>query len=161
MLWWKRSSWIRGRGEVSRDVVAAGGCGATTGGHVEKYFGSSGRSAATGIRHAWRRRGRGGGVGLGQWWVREEREMGFWYAGTDTGDDQVGGWYCGGGGGCRRKMTAGEAGHRTAGGESMEDPMSKLRNNKIRILGTEWSMYEVGTPPHHNLDKPHGLVASI
>ena len=24
----------------------------------------------------------------------------------------------------------------------------------------ECSMYEVGTPPPHNLDKPHGLVAS-
>ena len=34
-------------------------------------------------------------------------------------------------------------------------------NNKQRILGPEWSMYEVGTPPPHNLEKPHGLVESI
>ena len=39
--------------EVSQAVVAAGGCGTTTGGHVEKDFGSSGEAAATGIRQAW------------------------------------------------------------------------------------------------------------
>ena len=36
-----------------------------------------------------------------------------------------------------------------------------IRNNKQHILGPEWSMYEVGTPPPHNSEKPHGLVASI
>ena len=44
-----------------------------------------------GIRQAWRGRGMIGGVGLGQGWVREGREMGFRYAGTETGDAQVGG----------------------------------------------------------------------
>ena len=39
-------------------------------------------------------------------------------------------------------------------------PINKLRNNKRRSLGPEWSMYEVGTPPPHNLDKPQGLVSS-
>ena len=34
-------------------------------------------------------------------------------------------------------------------------------NNKQQILGSEWSMSKVGTPPHHNSDKPHGLVDSI
>ena len=36
-----------------------------------------------------------------------------------------------------------------------------VRNNKRQILGTEWSISEVGTPPPHNSDKPHGLVDSI
>ena len=36
-----------------------------------------------------------------------------------------------------------------------------IRNNKQRSLGPEWSMSEFGTPPPNNLDKPHGLVASI
>ena len=36
-----------------------------------------------------------------------------------------------------------------------------VRKNKRRILGTEWSMYEVGTPPPNSLDKPHGQVDSI
>ena len=40
---------MRGKGEVARAVVAAGGCGATTGGQVDKYLGSSGRAVATGI----------------------------------------------------------------------------------------------------------------
>ena len=48
-----------------------------------------------------------------------------------------------------------------AGGEGGAGPISKLHNNKQRGLGLVWSMYEVGTPPPHNLDKPHGLVASI
>ena len=34
-------------------------------------------------------------------------------------------------------------------------------NNKQRSLGLKWSMSEVGTPPPHNSDKPHGLVTSI
>ena len=34
-------------------------------------------------------------------------------------------------------------------------------NNKRKILGMEWSMSEVGTPPPHNSDKPHGMVESI
>ena len=34
-------------------------------------------------------------------------------------------------------------------------------NNKRRILGPEWSMSKVGTPPPHNSEKPHGLVESI
>ena len=32
-------------------------------------------------------------------------------------------------------------------------------NNKRRILGPEWSMYEVGTPPPHNSYKLHRLVS--
>ena len=36
----------------------------------------------------------------------------------------------------------------------------KLRNNKRRSLGPEWSLSEVGTPTPHDLDIPHGLVAS-
>ena len=46
--------------------MAAGGCGAITGRHVGKYFGSSGGAVAKRIRQAWQGRGRGGGVGLGQ-----------------------------------------------------------------------------------------------
>ena len=46
-------------------VVATGGCGSATEGHVEKYFGSSGGAAATGIRQAWQGRGRGGDSILG------------------------------------------------------------------------------------------------
>ena len=49
----------------------------------------------------------------------------------------------------------------TAGGEDGAGQMSKLHNNKRRIIGTEWSMSKVGTPSPHNLDNPHGLVASI
>ena len=37
----------------------------------------------------------------------------------------------------------------------------KVFNNKQWILGPEWSMSEVGTPPSHNPDKPHGLVSII
>ena len=47
-----------------------------------------------------------------------------------------------------------------AGGEGRTGPI-RVHNNKRRSLGPEWSMSEVGTPPPHNLDKPHGLVASI
>ena len=72
-------------------MVAAGGCGATTGGHVEKYLGISRGAAVIGIQQEWRGRGRGGGVRLGQLWLREGRETGFWYAGTETGDAQLGG----------------------------------------------------------------------
>ena len=46
--------------------MAAGGCRATTGGHVEKYFGSSGGAESMGIRQAWQGRGRGGGVDIGK-----------------------------------------------------------------------------------------------
>ena len=53
-----------------------------------------------------------------------------------------------------------EEGHRTAGGEDGAGPISKPRNNKLRSLGPEWSMSKVGTPLHHNSDKPHVLVAS-
>ena len=58
-------------------------------------------------------------------------------------------------------MTAWEEGHRKAGEEGGEVPTSKLCNNKQRGLGPEWSMYEVGTPPPHNSEKPHRMVASI
>ena len=34
-------------------------------------------------------------------------------------------------------------------------------NNKLYSIGPEWSKYEVGTPPSHNSDKPHIVVASI
>ena len=44
-------------------------------------------------------------------------------------------------------------------GEGGAGPI-RLRNNKRRSLGPEWSMSEVGTPPSHNWDKPHVLVAS-
>ena len=44
--------------------------------------------------------------------------------------------------------------------ESGAGPISKLHNNKQRSLGPEWSMSEVGTPPPHNMDKPHGMVTS-
>ena len=91
--------------------------------------------------------------------------MGFCYAGTETGDTKVGGWYCGGGGsgggGGRQKTTTRGVGHRTAGREGGLGPIRKIRNDKRRSLGMEWSMSEVGNPPPHNLDKPHGLVASI
>ena len=45
-------------------------------------------------------------------------------------------------------------------GEGGAGPIS-VRNNKRRSLGPEWSISKVGTPPPHNSDKPHGLVASI
>ena len=51
-------------------------------------------------------------------------------------------------------------GNRTAGREGGAGSISKLSNNKLQILGPEWSMYEVVTSPHHNLDKHRGLVAS-
>ena len=87
--------------------------------------------------------------------MREVREMGFRYAGMEKGDAQVGGQSCGGGGGGRRNMSAGEAVHWTEKVEGRAGLMSKLRNNKQWSLGPEWSMYEVGTPPPHNLYKPH------
>ena len=58
-------------------------------------------------------------------------------------------------------MTAGGAGHRTSGGEGGTVSIINLHNNKRQSLGPERSMSEVVTPPHHNLDKPHVLVASI
>ena len=36
-------------GRIARAVVTAGGCGATTGGHVEKYLGRREGAAVTGI----------------------------------------------------------------------------------------------------------------
>ena len=42
-----------------------------------------------------------------------------------------------------------------------EGQIIKVRNNKRRILGPEWSISEVVTLPPHNLDKPDVLVASI
>ena len=47
-----------------------------------------------------------------------------------------------------------------AGGEGGAGSI-RVRNNKQRSLGPEWSMSEVGTPPPHNPDKPHRLVTSI
>ena len=49
---------------------------------------------------------------------------------------------------------------RAEGGEGGVVSISKLRNNKRRILGLEWSMSEDGTPPPNNSDKPRGLVVS-
>ena len=141
--------------------VHPGGCRETTGGNVEKYFGSSGGAAATGIQQAWRGQGRGVGVCIGKLSVREGRDTGFWYAGMETGDAQVGGWSCFGGGRGRWKMTAEEALNRTEGGEGGAGLISKICNNKWRSLGLEWLISEVATPPPHNLDKTHGLVASI
>ena len=51
-------------------------------------------------------------------------------------------------------------GHRTAGEEGGVGSISKLCNNKRWSLGPEWSMSEVGTSPPHDLDIPHGPVAS-
>ena len=47
-----------------------------------------------------------------------------------------------------------------SGGEGWEGPIS-IRKNKRQNLGPKWSISKVGTPPPHNLDKPHVLVASI
>ena len=58
-------------------------------------------------------------------------------------------------------MTAGDAGNRISGGEGEAGPMIKLRKNKRRSLGPEWSMSKGGTPQSHNPQKPHVLVASI
>ena len=58
------------------------------------------------------------------------------------------------------KKTTGETGHRMTGGEGGAVPIS-VCNNKRRSIGPEWSMSKVGTPPPHNLDKTHGLLASI
>ena len=71
----------------------------------------------------------------------------FRYSGTETGDAQVGGLSYAEAG---RKTTAGGLGHRTAGGEGGAGTISKLRNNKRRGLGPEWSIYEIGNPPPHN-----------
>ena len=35
-----------------------------------------------------------------------------------------------------------------------------VRDNKQQSLGPEWSLSEVGTPPPHDSDIPHGLVES-
>ena len=51
-------------------------------------------------------------------------------------------------------------GHQTAGRVGGPGPISKLHNNKLQSLGTEWSMSNVVMPPPNNSDKPHGLVAS-
>ena len=53
---------IRGRGEVTGAMVAEGGYGATTGGNVEKYFGSSEGAVEMVMQQAWR-----GGEGRGGW----------------------------------------------------------------------------------------------
>ena len=55
----------------------------------------------------------------------------------------------------------GEARNRTEGGEVGTGPIYKLRNNKRRILGPDWPMSEVVTPPPHNSEKTHGLLESI
>ena len=57
-------------------------------------------------------------------------------------------------------MTEEEEGHTKTGVAFGAGPIRKLRNNKRQSLGLEWSVSEVGTPPPHNSDKPHGLVAS-
>ena len=54
----------------------------------------------------------------------------------------------------------GEAVHLMAGGEGVVGSISKLRKNKLRSLGTEWSISKVGTPPYHNSDRTHVPVAS-
>ena len=59
-----------------------------------------------------------------------------------------------------RKKTDGDVGRCLSGRKGGEGPIV-VRNNKLQRLGPEWSISEVGTPPPHNLDKPHGLVASI
>ena len=46
------------------------------------------------------------------------------------------------------------------GGEGGAGPIS-IRSNKRRSLVPECPMAKVGTPPPHNPDKPHRLVASI
>ena len=56
-------------------------------------------------------------------------------------------------------MTAEEEGHTKTGVDFGAGPIRKLRNNKQRIIGPEWSMYEAGAPPPHNMEKPHGMVA--
>ena len=59
-----------------------------------------------------------------------------------------------------RNKTTGDTGHCMTGEEGGAGPIS-VRNNKRQRLGLEWSMSEVVTPPPHNSDKTHGLVASI
>ena len=59
-----------------------------------------------------------------------------------------------------RHKTDGEAGNQMAQRYCGAGPIS-LFNNKQQNLGLVWSMSGVGTPPPHNSDKPHGLVASI
>ena len=59
-----------------------------------------------------------------------------------------------------RNKTIGDTGHCMTGEEGGAGPIS-VRNNKRQRLGLEWSMSEVVTPPPHNSDKTHGLVASI
>ena len=50
--------------------------------------------------------------------------------------------------------------HWTSGREGVACSISKLCNNKKRILGPEWSMSKVGASQHHNLNKPHRIVVS-
>ena len=90
--------------------------------------------------------------------MRKSRLKDFRHAGTETGGARVFGWSRAEAG---QKTTAGGEGHQTSGGEGGAGTISKLRNNKQRSLGPEWSMSKVGNPPPHQLDKPHGLVASI
>ena len=60
----------------------------------------------------------------------------------------------------RCNKTSVEAVHWMTGEEGGTGPIV-IRNNKQQRLDQEWSIYEVGTPPPHNLYKPHVLVASI
>ena len=86
---------------MRKDIRDGGSCASrgggrrlwvASGGHVEKDFGRSKGAEATGIQHAWQGRGRGGGgwsrVVMGE---RRDRDGVFSYAGTQTGDAQVGG----------------------------------------------------------------------
>ena len=62
----------------------------------------------------------------------------------------------------RRQEGEDDGGDRTLTGRRRgRGGLISVHNNKRRILGPEWSMSEVGTPPPHNSDKPHGLVDSI
>ena len=71
--------------------------------------------------------------------------------------NHLGGWYCAEAG---RKNMDGDTGNRMEGGEGGAGTIS-VHNNRRRSLGPECSLSEVGTPPPHNLDKPHRLVTSI
>ena len=50
--------------------------------------------------------------------------------------------------------------NRMVGREDGAVSINKLCNNKLRSLGPEWSMYEVGTSPPQSSEKPHRMVAS-
>ena len=66
------------------------------------------------------------------------------YDGTETGNAQVGGGSCGGGGVGRQKTNGRVEGHQASGGVGGESPISKVGNNNNWCLGPECSISNLG-----------------